>query len=310
MKFMQQPRAVFMVRPSSFGFNIQTSSSNFFQSSVSSSANVGPAAIAEFERMVGRLRANDIDVVVFDDTSSPQKPDAIFPNNWISLHEDGTAVLYPMMTENRRWERREDILGELKKQFVISKVVDLTAEENAGKFLEGTGSLVFDHTNKIVYASRSPRTSEELVNRVSKLLGYKPIIFSSVDENGNAIYHTNVMMCVGEKFVVLCLDSIKDEDDQERLLESFSSTEHKVIAISFAQTKAFAGNMIEVKTRNNEPVVLLSQTAFDSLLPGQLNAISQFAELLPLEISTIQTVGGGSVRCMIAGIHSPRRNTI
>ena len=309
MKFMQQPHAVFMVRPSSFGFNTQTSSSNFFQS-VSSSANVGSKAIEEFERMVKHLRANDIDVVVFDDTAAPQKPDAIFPNNWISLHEDGTAVLYPMMTENRRWERRADILDALKKDFTISGVVDLTTEENSGKFLEGTGSLVFDHCNKICYASRSPRTNEELVIRLSKSLGYKPVIFSSVDENGNAIYHTNVMMCIGEKFVVLCLDSIKDENDQEKLLESFSSTEHKVIAISFAQMRAFAGNMIEVKTRNNEPVVLLSQTAFDSLLPGQLNAISQFAELLPLEIGTIQTVGGGSVRCMIAGIHSPRRNTI
>lgn len=310
MKFMQQPHAVFMVRPSSFGFNIQTSSSNFFQSSVSSSANVGSKAIEEFERMADRLRANDIDVVVFDDTASPQKPDAIFPNNWISLHEDGTAVLYPMMTENRRWERRNDIIDALKKDFVINKIVDLTPEENSGKFLEGTGSLVFDHKNKILYASRSPRTSEELVNRVSKLFGYKPVIFSSVDENGNAIYHTNVMMCVGEKFVVLCLDAIQNEDDQEKLLESFSTTEHKVIAISFAQMKAFAGNMIEVKTKNDESVVLLSRTAFDSLLPGQLNAISQFSELLPLEIDTIQTVGGGSVRCMIAGIHSPRRNTI
>jgi hypothetical protein len=310
MKFAQQPHAVFMVRPASFGFNFQTAESNAFQNHSGFDANVAAKAMKDFDEMVDLLLASEIDVRIFDDNQSPQKPDAIFPNNWISTHEDGFVVLYPMMTENRRCERRVDIIDALKDEYEVTKVIDLTAEEQSGKYLEGTGSLVFDHVNRIVFASRSPRTSDELVARLARKLNYKTFIFSSVDQRGQPIYHTNVMMCVGEKFVAICLDSIRNDDEQEQLLESFSNTGHKVVAISFAQMNAFAGNMMEVKTKNNEPVVLLSQSAFDSLLPGQLHAITRFAEPLPIPIQTIQSVGGGSVRCMIAGIHLPKRNRI
>lgn len=311
MKFTQQPHALMMVRPASFGPNSQTSATNTFQQNPGrQTADATARSQAEFDRMVEVLSAHEIAVHVFNDTASPAKPDAVFPNNWISLHEDGTVVLYPMMAENRRTERNTDIIAQLKRDFVVRRVIDLSEAEKHGSYLEGTGSVVFDHANKIAYACRSPRTDDALVKRLCDELGYKPVIFNAVDENNIAVYHTNVMMCIGAKFAVVCLDAVKDENDQDVLLESFSASEKKVIAISFAQMRAFAGNMIEVLTHDHEPVVLLSETAFQSLLPGQVNAISQFAEMLPLQINTIENVGGGSVRCMVAGIHLPRQNQL
>jgi hypothetical protein len=307
MNFEQQPHAVFMVRPSAFGFNPETSLSNAFQNRATDNSASGKA-IEEFDAMVDRLSANEINVHVFSDTELPVKPDAIFPNNWISTHADGTVILYPMMTENRRHERRWDIVETLKKDYTVTQVLDITTEEKTGRFLEGTGSLVFDHVNKTVFACRSPRTNDALAARIAQTLNYRLILFSSVDEKGQAIYHTNVMMCVGEKFVVLCLDSIRSDDEQEILLRTFSESGHKVVAISFSQMSSFAGNMLEIKSKNNEPMLLLSQSAFESLLPGQLNALSRFAEPLPVKIDTIQSVGGGGVRCMVAGIHLPKRN--
>ncbi|MFZ6010906.1 MAG: citrulline utilization hydrolase CtlX [Bacteroidota bacterium] len=295
-----------MVRPASFEFNLQTAGSNVFQSQASSSQNFSALAIEEFNAMLDTLEAHDIDVKVFDDLLTPSKPDAVFPNNWVSFHADGKVILYPMMAENRRIERRTDIIDALRKDFSISEVIDLSNHEMQGHFLEGTGSVVFDHTAKIAYACRSPRTHEHLVQNLSTTLGYKPIIFDALDENKNAIYHTNVMMCVGRKFAVVCLDSILQESDQDVLLGSLASTSHQVVAISFAQMRAFAGNMIEVQTRAGDPVVLLSERAYQSLLPGQINAIGQHAELLPLKINTIEDLGGGSVRCMVAGIHLPK----
>jgi hypothetical protein len=310
MKFVQQPHTVFLVRPAAFGFNSQTSASNAFQIKPASSVDVAARAVKEFDQMVDALQSHHIGVRVFEDVLSPHKPDALFPNNWISTHEDGTVVLYPMMTENRRLERRMDIVESLEKDFVVTRRIDLTGEETDGKYLEGTGSLVFYHPHRMVFACRSPRTHPELVARIGARLDYKPIVFSAVDENGQAIYHTNVMMCIGEKFVVLCLDAIRDEHEQETLLNTFAVNDLKVIAISYAQMNAFAGNMIELVDKRGHRVVVLSQTALDSLLPGQINAISKFADVLPIKIDTIQTVGGGSVRCMIAGIHLPKRNNI
>lgn len=302
MKFTQQPSKIFMVKPVSFGFNIETASSNSFQQNAAASlANVHE----EFDRMVDLLQAHEIDVTVFDDGAVPPKPDAVFPNNWISTHEDGTIVLYPMMAVNRRLERRKDIVEYLRENYHVKRVIDLSIYESEGKFLEGTGSLVFDHVNKIAYACRSPRTSQELVEKLSRELGYKSIIFDAEDEQGNPIYHTNVMMGIGKKFAVVCLDSIRSESDQDKVLDSFAQTDHKLVAISYAQMESFAGNLIEVMSRNNEPVVLMSQKAFQSLLPGQLNAISEFADVLPVSIPSIETTGGGSVRCMVAGIHLP-----
>ena len=302
MKFTQQPLNLLMVRPASFSFNAETASSNKFQSPYDRSLDT---VLEEFDKMVDLLHSHEIHVDLFEDTAEPPKPDAIFPNNWISFHEDGTLVLYPMMAQNRRTERRADIVEAVRSKFDVKKVVDLSGEEQNGLFLEGTGSLVLDHVNHIAYACRSARTADSVVKKFSSALNYRPVIFDAVDPTGHPIYHTNVMMSVGEKFAVLCLDAIRDEGQQEQILDSFARTGHKVIAISYEQMNSFAGNIIEVKTENKEPVVLLSQTAFNSLLPGQVNAISAFADLLPIPIPTIEKIGGGSVRCMVAGIHLP-----
>lgn len=307
MLFQQAPRTLFMVRPASFGFNEQTAATNSFQQQLNKKkTDIHQHAIAEFDAMVALLKDHGIEVLVFDDAKDPVKPDAIFPNNWVSLHEDGKLILYPMLTPNRRTERRPEIIKSLRDKFEIKDIIDLSEEERTNRIVEGTGSLVFDHVNRIAYASRSERTNESLVNEICKKLNYKPLVFDAVDDAGKSIYHTNVLMCVGEKFVILCLDAIRNENDQERLLTSFEETKLKVIAISYAQMKAFAGNMLEVKAKKGESFVLLSQTAFNSLLPGQIDAITRFVDLLPISIPTIETHGGGSVRCMVAGIHMPK----
>lgn len=309
MKFTQQPHALLMVRPASFGFNESTAESNTFQRSEGRDAEaVLKNAQGEFDRMVDLLVSHEIDVRVFSDPPNPPKPDAIFPNNWISFHEDGTVISYPMLAANRRLERRSDITEILKKEFTVSRVIDLSLEENNDMFLEGTGSLVFDHLNRIAYACRSPRTHTALIVKVCKELGYRPVIFNAVDEKGIPVYHTNVLMAVGGKFAVICLDAIKEDTDQELLLAGFASSGHKVIAISYAQMYSFAGNMIEVLTRSGDPVVLMSETAFKSLLPGQIQGINRFSEILPVPVETIEKIGGGSVRCMVAGIHLPKGN--
>lgn len=308
MKFEQAPSAVLMVRPKSFGFNPQTAGTNAFQrQSGDDVQSIGQKALVEFDKMVDLLRSNDIEVIVAEDTDQPVKPDAIFPNNWISFHHDGTIVLYPMLAENRRAERANTVLDKIEQNLTVRNKIDLTSYERQNKFLEGTGSIVFDYVNRIAYASRSLRTDEQVLNYLSDKLSFIPIVFDAVDEQGQPVYHTNVLMCIGEKFVILCLDAIQEEKDQEKLLDSFGSTNHKVIAISYGQMKLFAGNMMEVKSKSGEPFVLMSQRAYLSLLPGQLDAISKFAEPIPISIPTIEEYGGGSVRCMIAGIFNPER---
>lgn len=306
MKFSQAPSSVLMVRPKSFGFNSQTASTNAFQkTSVEDAETIHWKALLEFDAMVDLLRSNDIEVLVIEDNAQPEKPDAIFPNNWISFHHDGTVLLYPMLAENRRSERTNPVLDQVKQIYIVSQTIDLTFYESQKKFLEGTGSVVFDYVNKIAYASRSPRTDEFILTDLSEKLGFSSVIFDATDEQGQAVYHTNVLMCIGTEFVIICLDAIQREDDQDRLLKSFANTGHKVIAISFEQMKLFAGNMMEVKSKSEELFVLLSQQAFHSLLPGQLDALSRFVELIPVSIPTIEMYGGGSVRCMVAGIFNP-----
>ncbi len=304
----QAPQSIMMIRPAAFGFNAQTAPSNAFQQSViDRTETIQQRAFDEFNRMVDLLESNDIDVHVFDDSPEILKPDAIFPNNWISFHPDGKVILYPMLAQNRRLERRVDVIQSLQKAFVVEEIIDFTDAEKDNRFLEGTGSVVIDYVNKVAYASRSSRTDEILVVRLCERLGYKPVIFNAVDKKGQPIYHTNVVMCIGSKFVIICLDSIHDDEDQEVLLSGFTETQHKVVSISYDQLSAFAGNMIEVKSRNGEPFVFLSERAFHSLLPGQIDAISRFAEMIPVPIDTVETYGGGSVRCMVAGIFNPRR---
>jgi hypothetical protein len=304
MNFQQPPHALLMIRPSGFGFNSQTAASNVFQNKIVSDND---SAVKEFDRMVDVLTAHDIPVEVIDDTAEPVKPDAIFPNNWVSFHEDGTVILYPMMAQNRRPERRKDVIEKLNDKFSITNIIDLSNEETKGRYLEGTGSIIFDHPNKLAYACRSPRTDEKLFSELCAVIRYKPIVFDAVDQHGQPIYHTNVLMGLGEKFAIVCLDSIRRDEDQELVLQHLSDTGHKVIAISYDQMRSFAGNIIEVKSRSGEVFLLLSETALQSLLPGQVNAITQFTELLPISIPTIEKIGGGGVRCMVAGIHLPIR---
>jgi hypothetical protein len=309
MNLNQAPHSLLMIRPASFGHNPQTAASNVFQSSGEDPAEmIQLRAVDEFNRMVALLETHDIDVRVFDDTSAPAKPDVLFPNNWVSFHEDGKVVLYPMLAENRRLERRPDIIGQLKTDFLISEVVDYSKEENNGRYLEGTGSLVFDYINRIAYACRSSRTDISLVREVCDRLGYRPVVFDAVDEHGVSIYHTNVMMCLGTTTAVLCLDAIPSEDDQDLILDSLAETGHKVVAISYSQLRSFAGNMYEVRSTAGERYLLLSRVAFESLVPGQVDALSRDAELIPVPVETIEKYGGGSVRCMVAGIYLPTRS--
>jgi hypothetical protein len=305
MKAMQAPSAVIMVRPASFGFNNQTAETNAFQS-VALAPDLSNKVLVEFDTMVDKLQAHDIEVIVVNDTAQPPKPDAIFPNNWISFHADGTVALYPMLAENRRWERNNPILEIVRLNFNVSRVLDFTHYERSGKFFEGTGSMVCDYVNRIAYASRSARTHEDVFREVCQQLNFKPVLFDAIDEAGLSIYHTNVLMAIGSRVAVVCLDAIKSDADQELLLGSLAETNHQVVAISYAQMRAFAGNMIEVRSTTGSPYMLMSEQAFQSLLPGQANAIARYAELLPLSIATIEQLGGGSVRCMVTGVFNER----
>jgi hypothetical protein len=300
---MQTTNNILLVRPSNFVFNPETAVSNAFQSKVNESDEaIRKKVFAEFEAMVAALKSKGVNVFVFDDTPSPQKPDAIFPNNWVTFHPDGTVILYPMCAVNRRYERRPDIIESLKKNFSITKVTDLSGSEKENKFLEGTGSIVFDHDNKIAYACLSPRTDKDLFIRLCVIIKYKPVYFLSHDNGGKEIYHTNVMMCVGERFAVICSASITDLKERESVISSLSSTGHKIVDISFDQMNRFAGNMLAIRSNVGKSLLVLSKSSYDSLTAGQKKSIEEFTEMVPVSIHTIETIGGGSARCMMAEI--------
>ncbi|MFZ1809040.1 MAG: arginine deiminase-related protein [Cyclobacteriaceae bacterium] len=305
MTFSQVPHTILMVRPASFGYNPETAASNAFQKRSDNEGVVQSMAIKEFDSAVEAMVAKGISVLVVEDTLNPVTTDAIFPNNWITTHEDGQIILYPMMAPSRRLERRMDIVQQLIEKYHVREVYDISKSELEGRFLEGTGSIIFDHPNKIAYACRSDRTEEELFSSMCAKLGYKPISFGAADENGLAIYHTNVMMWIGESLAGICLDSIHDENDEELILGQLAVTNHKVIALSYAQMNAFAGNMFEVRNADDDRFLLMSRAAYDSLLPGQMSEIEKYVNPLPLDIHTIEESAGGSIRCMVAGIHLP-----
>ncbi|HEY5822834.1 MAG TPA: arginine deiminase-related protein [Cyclobacteriaceae bacterium] len=303
MSQKQTPETLLMVRPASFGYNAETAASNAFQKLPKENLiAIQKLALEEFENAVRILNNNGIGIIVISDTDSV-KPDAIFPNNWISTHVNGLIITYPMLAPNRRIERRGDVIEELKNRFIVKEVWDISDNEKSNRFLEGTGSIVFDHFNQVAYACLSPRTNEELLAELCKKIGYEAIVFHAVDEKNNSIYHTNVMMWVGEMVAAVCLDAVRSEEDQEKILSKLAETNHKIIAISYQQMNAFAGNMFEVKNKKGEAFILMSQTAFQSLLPGQLNEITKYAEPLIIRIDTIETYGGGGIRCMVAGIY-------
>lgn len=264
--------------------------------------SVQEKALLEFEGLASTLRSIGVEVIEIEDSEFPVTPDAVFPNNWLSLHEDGTIVLYPMCAPNRRLERRKDILDRLGDKYFINEVIDLSHSEEHGQFLEGTGSIVFDHLSKVAYACISQRTDRSLFENLCKRLNYRPICFTALDSTGKAIYHTNVMMCVGTGFAVICAESIPSQEQRQWVQHELVNSGREIVEISLAQMARFAGNMLEVRTNRSAKLLVLSQTANNSLNTKQRTTLEQHCELLPVPIPTIEKAGGGSVRCMIAEV--------
>ncbi len=300
----QAPSAVFLVRPDHFGYNTETAQSNAFQSDVliCENHNVRKEANAQFENFVAMLNSHEIETLVFDSPKANEAPDAVFPNNWISTHEDGKLILYPMLTENRRVERSPAIVDELAKKYNVVEVVDLSPEEKRGRIMEATGSVVFDHVNRMAYANESPRTNKYLFYDLCELLGYTGVFFKAVDAQGVDIYHTNVMLSIGTGYAVICKEAI-DKADAAEVINSLYASGLKVVEISYDQMNQFAGNMMEVENRHGERFLVMSQSACGSLLPSQKDELSSHATLIYSDLSVIESVGGGSARCMMAGIH-------
>jgi hypothetical protein len=304
----QTTSTILMIRPVNFGFNEQTAGSNAFQNRNAEQQQVQDKALKEFDNLVNLLQDNGVEVIVVDDTHEPHTPDSIFPNNWVSFHQDGNVFLYPMMAENRRLERREDIIMQLEDEFQVKHVIDLSRFEHEHKFLEGTGSMVLDRENKIAYACISPRTDKEVLALFCEQTGYKEVSFYAFDQHHQAIYHTNVLMCVGSTFVVICLDCITDDNERNAVTTILKLTHKEIINISFEQMNRFAGNMLELKNKSGESLLVMSKNAFESLNKDQKTALEKYCKLLYADINTIENNGGGSARCMIAEVHLPPIN--
>lgn len=308
----QTTNTIVMVRPASFRMNEQTAVNNYYQQELSGMlpASINAKAQEEFDAFVKKLQAVGVTVVVIEDTKEPNTPDALFPNNWISFHENGDVAIYPMFAENRRLERREDVLEILEeKDFVIENVVDYSEAEEEEVFLEGTGSMILDRYNRKAYCALSPRAEEELFIEFCEDFEYTPVIFTAnqtVEGRREAIYHTNVMMCVAETFAVVCLDSIDDKKEKKNLLKHLKSDGKEVIAISEKQVTQFAGNMLQVKGTNDERYLVMSSSAFNSLNPNQIKAIEKYCKILHSSLEIIENCGGGSARCMIAEVFLPK----
>jgi hypothetical protein len=305
---MQTTSHLLMIRPVNFGFNAETAVNNAFQSA-GTDERTQERALAEFEGFVGILGDNGVDVMVIDDDSSPHTPDSIFPNNWVSFHTNGTVCLYPMFAENRRAERKEAILQEINKRFRIGRTLDLTQYENQGQFLEGTGSMVLDRDKKMVYACLSPRTDKKVLLHFCKWMGYNPITFRSVDANNQAIYHTNVMMCVADRYIVLCLESLPSKEEREWLMATIKKSGKETVLITLEQMNHFAGNMLQVHNAKNEKLLVMSSQAFATLSSDQIATLGAFNRIIHSPLTTIETHGGGSARCMMAEIHLPVRSS-
>ncbi len=300
---MQNTAHLLMIEPVNFGFNTETAVNNSFQKKID--GDIQQKALQEFTDFVKILRSNKIDVTVIKDSFHPVTPDSLFPNNWISFHEDGRTFLYPMFAANRRVERKPAVLDTIKAKFIVSAVVDLTTSEVSDHFLEGTGSMVLDRDNKITYACISPRTDENTLNKFCSMAGYSPITFSAVDAGGINIYHTNVMMCMANDYAVICLASICNEQERENVILSLQKTNKEIVDISLQQLNSFAGNMLQVKNVNGELLLVMSSQAFESLTPAQVNALQEYNRIIHSSLKTIETAGGGSARCMMAEVFLP-----
>ena len=307
---MQYTSNILMIRPASFRMNEETAVNNYFQSETQLDPRmVVGAAQREFDEFVALLRANGVNVIVVEDIKENDTPDALFPNNWISMHKEGKVGLYPMFAENRRRERREDILDVLEENgFEISEVIDYSSAEEEEVFLEGTGSLILDRENGIAYCALSDRADEELLIEFCEDFEYTPIIFGayqSADNKRLPIYHTNVMMCVADRFAVICLDSIDDKKERKAVKEQLKSNGKTIVAITEKQMHEFAGNMLQVKATNG-PALVMSDRAYRSLQPDQIKILESFGPIIHPKLDIIETCGGGSARCMMAEIFLPQ----
>lgn len=305
-KARQTTDTVFMVRPYNFTFNTHTAADNHFQTADPTLIERShELALAEFDAFVSLLRANGVKVVVAEDTATPATPDSLFPNNWFSTHEDGTMMLYPMYTDNRNKESYKNALFQtIKSAFNPTSITDLRPYRERGFMLEGTGCLILDRVNKIVYACRSERISEPLLEIFCKERGYKSVVFDALDRDGLPIYHTNVMMALAEKFAVICLECIRDEKERAMVVESLKNTGHDIVDISLDQVYKYAGNMLSVRTHDTGyPLMVMSRQAYDSLTPDQIRHIESYARILAPSLITIETLGGGSARCMMGEIY-------
>ncbi|MFY7936025.1 MAG: citrulline utilization hydrolase CtlX [Flavobacterium sp.] len=308
----QATNVILMIRPVAFRMNEQTAVNNYYQKVLDNTLpeTVNAKAQQEFDAFVENLKAVGVSVLVVEDTPNPDTPDSIFPNNWISFHENGDVVLYPMFAENRRLERREDILEIVENHgFEISEIMDYSSAEMDGFFLEGTGSIVLDRENKIAYCALSPRADEELFIEFCEDYDMQPVIFEAfqtVEKERKLIYHTNVLMTIGRTFAVICADAIDDKKERKMVLESLRSTGKEVILLTEAQINNFAGNMLQVLGSNNQEYLVMSQAAYESLTPKQIETLEKHNPILTANLDTIEACGGGSARCMMAEIFLPK----
>lgn len=299
----QVTSTVLMIRPAAFGYNTETAANNVFQSkSELSQKDIQQKAEQEFDAFVNTLRKKNIEVIVVQDTAKPIKPDAVFPNNWFCTLQDGTLAVFPMYAPNRRNEKRDDMLQQLVQQYNTRDVEDWSEYEAESLFLEGTGSMIIDHEHKLIYACLSPRTNKTVLEKFAHAHGYKAITFYSKDENGVEVYHTNVIMHIGETYAVICLESITDEIERIAVSQLLTSTGHEIIPITLQQVHDYAGNMLQVKNSKGDKYTILSKKAHKSLTKEQRDILKVHTNLLPVDITTIETIGGGSVRCMLAEI--------
>ena len=307
----QITNTILMIRPVGFRMNEQTAVNNYFQEDLDlKNSEINLKAQKEFDEFVDKLRGIDVNVIVEDDIKTSDTPDSIFPNNWVSFHEDGDVGLYPMFAENRRKERREDILDRLEEEgFLIKNIMDYSSAEQDDIFLEGTGSILLDRVNKKAYCALSARADEELFIEFCEDFEYTPIVFTAyqtVEGKRLPIYHTNVMMCLGEKFSVICLDSIDDKKERKNVIHHLKEDGKEIIEISEAQMHQFAGNMLQVIGQNEKRYLIMSKAAHDSLTASQISRLEKHGEILSSDITTIETCGGGSARCMMAEVFLPK----
>lgn len=301
-----------MIRPVAFHMNEQTAVNNYYQKRIEglSEPEIQARALKEFDEFVNKLRAAGVKVCVFEDTAEPKTPDSIFPNNWVSFHESGKVMLYPMYAENRRLERRDDLIEDLSDDFQINTIESLTEWEGQHKYLEGTGSLILDRQHKLAYAATSERTNLDVLVDFMERTGYEAVTFAAnqtVDGARKPIYHTNVMMCVGESFAVVCADSIDNEIEKKQVIHSFENTKKDIVFITEEQKERFAGNMLQVQNKNGDKFVVMSEAAYTALEEDQRSQLKKHGSLLYSSLDTIEALGGGSARCMMAEVFLPKK---